>query len=192
MAPSMRGLLRRSVEVVFRLPVQLRRHHGAHRSWGRETWPLAPRLGLVLTIGTVALTVSACGGSGEPTAASSKRTRSTPASSNTTSAKLFGGKIVVISRNCAEERDLSSHKANAVAAARNLPSLKRRLRNKRRALKRFLAAHPQRTLTPADFAIYRSLRAEYRLAVRRYNGKVRAFNRLADRFNAVLLACKIG
>jgi hypothetical protein len=69
---------------------------------------------------------------------------------------------------------------------------KRTLVNKRRVLKRFLAAHPQRTLTPADFAIYKSLRAEYRLAIRRYNRKVRDFNRLADRFNAVLLGCKIG
>jgi DNA-binding GntR family transcriptional regulator len=98
----------------------------------------------------------------------------------------------LISRNCAEERDLSSHKADAVAAARNLPSLKRTVLNKRRVLKRFLAAHPQRTLTPDDYATYRALRAEFRLAIRRYNRKVRAFNRLADRFNSVLLACKIG
>jgi hypothetical protein len=172
--------------------VQLRRHHGAHGNGGRKGRPLAPQLGLVLITGTVILTVSACGGSNEPTAASSTRTRSTSASSNTTSAKLFGGKTVLISRNCAEERDLSSHKADAVAAARNLPSLKRTVLNKRRVLKRFLAAHPQRTLTPDEYATYRALRAEFRLAIRRYNRKVRAFNRLADRFNSVLLACKIG
>jgi hypothetical protein len=191
MAP-VRALLRHSVEVVDRLPpVQLRRRHGAHRNGGREGRPLAPRLGLVLITGTVVLTVSACAGSDEPTTASSKRTRSTSTTSDTTSAKLFGGKTVVFSRDCAEERDLSSHRADAVAAARNLPSLKRTVLNKRRKLKRFLAAHPERTLTPDDYATYRLLRAEYRLAVSRYNRKVRTFNRLADRFNAVLLACKV-
>jgi hypothetical protein len=152
---------------------------------------MAPRLGLVLVAGTVILTVSACGSSDEPTAASSARTRSTAAPPNTTSAKLFGGRTVFFSRNCAESRDLSSHKAAAVAAARNLPPLKRTVSNKRRKLKRFLAAHPQRTLAPDDYATYKSLRADYRLAVSRYNRKVRAFNQLADRFNSVLLACKI-
>jgi hypothetical protein len=192
MAP-MRGLLRRSVEVVVRPPlVQSRRHHGVQRGRGREGRPMAPRLGLVLVAGTVVLAVSACGGSDEPTAASPARTRSIAAPPNTTSMKLFGGRTVFFDRSCAESRDLSSHKADAVAAAENLPPLKRTVSKKRRKLKRFLAAHPQRTLAPDDFATYRLLQAEYRLAVSRYNRKVRSFNRLADRFNSVLLACKIG
>jgi len=156
----------------------------------------ARRLLVVLGAGAIVLGVSACGGSDEtaiqmPTAPSSKGTRSTPAAPNTKSVKLFGGRTVVVSSVCAASSGLSSHKADAVAAAKRLPRLKQALLNKRRDLRTFLVAHPQGTLAPDDYATYRSLRAAYRSAFRRYNRKVRAFNRLADRFNTVLRACEI-
>ena len=156
----------------------------------------ARRLAMVLGAGTIVLGVSACGGSDEttiqmPTAPSSKGTRSTSTTPNTKSVKLFGGKTVVVSSVCAASSGLSSLKADAVAAAKQLPRLKQSLLNKRRDLKTFLVAHPQRTLSPDDYATYRSLRAAYRSALRRYNRKVRAFNRLADRFNTALRACEI-
>jgi len=105
--------------------------------------------------------------------------------------KLFGGKTVVVSSVCAASSGLSSHKADAVAAAKQLPPLKQTLLNKKRDLKTFLVAHPQRTLAPDDYATYRSLQAAYRSALKRYNREVGAFNRLADRFNTVLRACEI-
>jgi hypothetical protein len=166
-----------------------------HAGLRRSLVICARRFAVVLGAGTIVLSVSACGGSDEtiqmPTAPSSKGTRSTPAAPNTKSVKLFGGRTVVVSSVCAASIGLSSLKADAVAAAKQLPRLKQTLLNKRRDLKTFLVAHPQRTLTADDYATYRSLRAAYRSALKRYNRKVRAFNRLADRFNTALQACEI-
>lgn len=154
----------------------------------------ASPLALVVFAGTLAFTVTGCtkdqAAIDLPTAPSSTVTASK--STNTKSVKLFSGKTVLVDRLCAASHHLSSHKADAVAAANKLPPLKQTLLNRRRDLNRFLAAHPQHTLSAGAYATYRSLRARYRAALTRYNRQVDAYNRLADRFNADLRACKSG
>jgi hypothetical protein len=156
----------------------------------------ASPLGLVVVVGALAFTVTACtkdqASIGLPTAPSSTVTTSTSRPTNTRSVKLFSGKTVFVDSFCAVSHHLSSHKADAVAAAKKLPLLKQVLLNTRRDLNRFLAAHPGHTLTADAYATYRSLRARDRSALARYNRQVSAYNRLAGRFNADLHACKRG
>lgn len=112
------------------------------------------------------------------------------ATAGSTSVKLFDGKQVWISSSCADSHDLSTHKADAIAAAKQMPRLKQALLNSRSDLARFLAAHPEHYLTHANYTSYKYLDATYKSALATYNRQVDLFNQLADRFNADLEACK--
>jgi hypothetical protein len=152
----------------------------------------AAPLGIAVAAAT-ALVAAACGSDETiqiPTAPSPTGTTSTSAAPKTKTVKLFNGKTVVVDIACSVRLHISADRDEAVAAAKKLPSLKQHELDRRRDFRRFLAAHPERALTPAEYATYRSLRARYRSAVTRYNRQVRTYNRLADRFNGDLHVCK--
>ena len=152
-------------------------------------------LQLVAVAGAVAIGCTACATSDQETVETPKassRTATTSTSPDSLSVTLFSGKTVLVNRSCAESHDLSSRRADAVAAGRQLPSLERSLVKTRRRFRRFLAAHPGRNLSAEDYARYKVLRARYRAALTRYNRSVAPYNRLAKRFNAALEECKIG
>ena len=106
--------------------------------------------------------------------------------------KLFGGATVDVKPSCADSHHLGSHKAEAVKAAERLPAIKPTALDARRDFRRFLDAHPQHDLAPADFATYKSLKRRYDASIDTFNHGVDAFDHLADRYNADLRACKDG
>jgi hypothetical protein len=153
---------------------------------------LCTALQLAAVAGAVAIGSTACTTSDQDTVETPKASsRTATTSTDSQSVTLFSGKTVLVSHSCAVSHDLSSRRADAVAAARQLPSLERSLVRRRRRFRRFLAAHPERNLSAEDYARYKALRARYRAALTRYNRSVAAYNRLADRFNAALKECKI-
>lgn len=155
-------------------------------------WGVQRRSVFAVVGAALATATPACGSSDDsiqvPTAPSP--TTSTAAAPKTKTVKLFNGKTVIVDIACSVRLNISADKAEAVAAARELPPLKQRVLNRRRDFRRFLAAHPEHELTSAEYARYRALRARYKAALIRFNRQVRTFNRLADRFNGDLEACK--
>jgi hypothetical protein len=148
----------------------------------------------IAAAGAVAIGCPACTTSDQETAETPKassRTTTTSKSPDSQSVTLFSGKTVLVDHSCAVSHDVSSRRADAVAAGRQLPSLERSLVKARRRFRRFLAAHPERNLSAEEYARYKALRARYRAALTRYNRSVAEYNRLADRFNAALKECKI-
>jgi hypothetical protein len=157
----------------------------------RDAHALAAPLGVAAVAATVALAASACGSNETiqiPTAPSP--TTSTATAPKTKTVKLFNGKTVAVDIACSVRLHISADKADAVAAAKKLPSLKQHVLDRRRDFRRFLAAHPEHELTSAEYATYRSVRARYKAALTRYSRQVRTYNRLADRFNGDLEVCK--
>jgi len=110
---------------------------------------------------------------------------------DTVTVKLFTGEEVRISLQCSIRLDIRSQKNEAVAAARRLPSLKQRLLDRRRDYKAFLRQNPEQELPASAYERYRTLKAAYKSSLTAYNRQIRVFNRLADRYNAALKACRV-
>lgn len=149
-------------------------------------------------------TAAGCGGDDDdesielPTAAQESGAASTATAEptpteprrDTVVVELFTGKKVRISLVCSFSHHIGSKKKDAVAAARRLPPLKQRLLNRRRDYNSFLRRHPEQELPASVYERYRAVEAVYKSALTAYNKQIGVFNRLADSYNAALIACR--
>ena len=105
--------------------------------------------------------------------------------------RLYGGRIVTVWRVCVVAKGLSGKKRAIEVEETRLVPLRRAANSAEQAMRRFLAAHPERSLAPGPYARYKELDQAYRLAVSRFNGQVKRFNAAVKAHNNVLQACRI-
>jgi hypothetical protein len=105
--------------------------------------------------------------------------------------RLRGGKVITVWRLCVVAKDIAGKNRVVEAAAENLDSLEAVVNARKSAFQSFLGAHPEKTLPPAVYERFRTLRASYSLALSRFNAQVVRYNAAAKRHNDVLHACKV-
>lgn len=105
--------------------------------------------------------------------------------------RLHSGKVITVWRICAIRKDISGKDRDAGAEADKLDPLKQVVIGRKRALDRFLEAHPEQALVPAAYARYQTVRRSYQLAVSRFNAQISRYNAAAKRHNDALYACEV-